>query len=212
MVSVTPKITSKFSAILVQHCVIFINLLLSHILRLSNSTTEAVAVITTNMLLQSGVDQWLLLHSGCGWVVKEKRGHRRGGEAAEWGRVQEGVSTSCWEGLGTSPMKFWLISGSNSEFWCILKQFAGLPNFLTLSQPLRQNVLFSLYQTRCCFTNQAVRCKRGAEPCTFLASICLAFASHVVLFWSWLPQCRRWTPPVDSEVQKKVCETLGISV
>ena len=31
------------------------------------------------------------------------------------------------------------------------------------------------------------------------------------LFWLWLPRRRRWTAPVDSEIQRKMCEMLGIS-
>ena len=56
-----------------------------------------------------------------------------------------------------------------------------------------------------------IRCKWGAKPSIFLAPIWLAFASHVVLFWSWLPWCRRWTAPVHREIQRKICEMLGIS-
>ena len=33
----------------------------------------------------------------------------------------------------------------------------------------------------------------------------------MVLFWLWLPRRRRWTAPVDSEIQRKMCEMLGIS-
>ena len=51
----------------------------------------------------------------------------------------------------------------------------------------------------------------GAETCTFLASILLAFASHVVLFWLWLPRRGRWTAPVAIEIQRKMWEMLGIS-
>ena len=40
----------------------------------------------------------------------------------------------------------------------------------------------------------------AAETCIFLASIWLAFAGHVVLFWLWLPRRGRWTAPVDSEI------------
>ena len=51
--------------------------------------------------------------------------------------------------------------------------------------------------TRCRFiTNWPIRCKRSAKP--------LAFTSHVVLFWSWLPRCRRWADLVDSEIQRKI--------
>ena len=50
-----------------------------------------------------------------------------------------------------------------------------------------------------------------AEMCISLASIWLAFAGHVVLFWLWLPRRGRWTAPVDSEIQRKTCEMLGIS-
>ena len=38
------------------------------------------------------------------------------------------------------------------------------------------------------------------ETCFFLASIWLAFAGHVVLFWLWLPRRGRWTALVDSEI------------
>ena len=51
-----------------------------------------------------------------------------------------------------------------------------------------------------------------AETCFFLASISLAVAGHVVLFWLWLPGRGRWTAPVDSEIQRKMCEMLEISV
>ena len=51
----------------------------------------------------------------------------------------------------------------------------------------------------------------AAETCIFLAWIWLAFAGHVVLFWLWLPRRGRWTAPVDSEIQRKMCEMLGIS-
>ena len=51
----------------------------------------------------------------------------------------------------------------------------------------------------------------AAETCIFLASIWLAFAGHMVLFWLWLPRRGRWTAPVDSEIQRKMCEMLGIS-
>ena len=45
----------------------------------------------------------------------------------------------------------------------------------------------------------------------FLSTNLIGFAGHVVLFWSWLPQ-RRWTAAlVDSEMQRKICEILGIS-
>ena len=50
-----------------------------------------------------------------------------------------------------------------------------------------------------------------AETCIFLASIWFAVAGHVILFWLWLPQRGRWTAPVDSEIQRKMCEMLGIS-
>ena len=33
----------------------------------------------------------------------------------------------------------------------------------------------------------------------------------MVLLWLWLPQRRGWTAPVDSKIQRKVCEKLGIS-
>ena len=33
----------------------------------------------------------------------------------------------------------------------------------------------------------------------------------MVLFWLWLPWHRRRTAPVDSEMQRKICEMLGIS-
>ena len=51
----------------------------------------------------------------------------------------------------------------------------------------------------------------AAETFIFLASIWLAFAGHVVLFWLWLPRRGRRTAPVDSEMQRKMCEMLGIS-
>ena len=51
-----------------------------------------------------------------------------------------------------------------------------------------------------------------AETCFSLASIWLAFVGHVVLFWLWLPRRGRWTAPVDSEIYRKMCEMLGISV
>ena len=51
-----------------------------------------------------------------------------------------------------------------------------------------------------------------AETCFFLASIWLAVAGHVVLFWLWLPRRGRRTAPVDSEIQRKICEMLEISV
>ena len=47
--------------------------------------------------------------------------------------------------------------------------------------------------TRCRFTNWPIRCEWGAEPCIFLAAVWLAFAVHVVLFWSWLAWCGGWT-------------------
>ena len=50
-----------------------------------------------------------------------------------------------------------------------------------------------------------------AETCIFLASIWLVFVRHVVLFWLWLPRHGRWTAPVDSEIQRNMCEMLGIS-
>ena len=52
---------------------------------------------------------------------------------------------------------------------------------------------------------------KAAETCIVLAWIWLAFAGHVVLFWLWLPQHGRWTALVDSEIQRKMCEMLGIS-
>ena len=33
----------------------------------------------------------------------------------------------------------------------------------------------------------------------------------MVLFWLWLPGRGRWTAPVDSEIQRKMYEMLGIS-
>ena len=51
----------------------------------------------------------------------------------------------------------------------------------------------------------------AAETCIFLASIWLAFAGHVVLFWLWLPRRGRWTAPVDSEIQRNMREMWGIS-
>ena len=51
----------------------------------------------------------------------------------------------------------------------------------------------------------------AAETFIFLASISLAFAGHVVLFWLWLPRRGRRTAPVDREMQRKMCEMLGIS-
>ena len=50
----------------------------------------------------------------------------------------------------------------------------------------------------------------AAETCIILASILLAFAGHVVLFWWWLPRRGRWTAPIDSEIQR-MCQMLGIS-
>ena len=52
----------------------------------------------------------------------------------------------------------------------------------------------------------------AAETFIFLASIWLAVTGHVVLFWLWLPRRGRWTAPVDSEIQRKICEMLEISV
>ena len=66
--------------------------------------------------------------------------------------------------------------------------------------------------TRCRFTNWRLRCERGGRTFIFLASIWLAVAGHVVLFWIWLPRRGRWTAPVDSEIQRKICEMLEISV
>ena len=34
----------------------------------------------------------------------------------------------------------------------------------------------------------------------------------MVLFWLWLPRRGRWTAPVDSEIQRKICEMLEILV
>ena len=51
----------------------------------------------------------------------------------------------------------------------------------------------------------------AAETCIFLASIWLAFAGHVVLFWLWLPRRGRWTAPVESEIRRNMCEMWGIS-
>ena len=51
----------------------------------------------------------------------------------------------------------------------------------------------------------------AAETFIFFTSISLAFAGHVVLFWLWLPRRGRRTAPADSEMQRKICETLGIS-
>ena len=51
----------------------------------------------------------------------------------------------------------------------------------------------------------------AAETFIFLASISLAFAGHVVLFWLWLPRRGRRTAPVDREMQRKMCKMLGIS-
>ena len=82
-----------------------------------------------------------------------------------------------------------------------------------LSQPLHQNGLFSLrIVTRCRLyelTNEML--SEAAKTCIFLASIWLAFAGHVVLFWLWLPRRGRWTARVDSEIQRKTREMLGIS-
>ena len=58
-----------------------------------------------------------------------------------------------------------------------------------LSQPLRQNVLFSPYCHQVSLyemTNQVGA--RRQKTFIFLASISLAFAGHVVLFWLWLPR------------------------
>ena len=41
--------------------------------------------------------------------------------------------------------------------------------------------------TRCRFTTGQSGTSEVAETCIFLASIWLAFACHVVLFWLWLP-------------------------
>ena len=59
-------------------------------------------------------------------------------------------------------------------------------------------------------TDESGRSK-AAETFIFLASISLAFAGHVVLFWLWLPRRGRRTAPVDREMQRKMCEMLGIS-
>ena len=59
-------------------------------------------------------------------------------------------------------------------------------------------------------TDQSAASEAG-ETCIFLASIWLAFARHVVLFWLWFPRRGRWIAPVDSEIQRKMCEMLGIS-
>ena len=65
-----------------------------------------------------------------------------------------------------------------------------------LSQPLHQNVLVSQYRYyRCRFTNWPIRCERGAQPFVFLAPIWLAFASYVVLLWSWLSRAQEMDIP-----------------
>ena len=46
----------------------------------------------------------------------------------------------------------------------------------------------------------------------FSWKIWLAIAGRMVLFWSWLPRCRRWTAPVHREMQRKISKMLGISV
>ena len=51
----------------------------------------------------------------------------------------------------------------------------------------------------------------AAETFIFLASISLAVAGHEVLFWLWLPRRGRQTTPVHSQMQRKMCEMLGIS-
>ena len=66
--------------------------------------------------------------------------------------------------------------------------------------------------TRCCFTNWPIRCKRGGRNVHFLSIKLISFRwSCGILFWLWLSRCGRWTLPVDSEIQRKMCEMLGIS-
>ena len=51
----------------------------------------------------------------------------------------------------------------------------------------------------------------AAEPRISLALIWLAFAGNVALLWSWCPWRGRWTPPLGNNIQRKICEMLGIS-
>ena len=66
--------------------------------------------------------------------------------------------------------------------------------------------------TRCRFTNWPIRCERGGRNVHFLSINLISFRrSRGILFWLWLSQCGRLTAPVDSEIQRKMYEMLGIS-
>ena len=66
--------------------------------------------------------------------------------------------------------------------------------------------------TRCHFMNWPIRCERGSRNMHFLSINLISFRrSRGILFWLWLDLRGRWTAPVDSEIQRKMCEMLGIS-
>ena len=61
------------------------------------------------------------------------------------------------------------------------------------------------------WTGQSAASKT-AENMHFLSINVIGFRwSRGILFWLWLSQCRRWTAPVDNEIQRKMCDMLGIS-
>ena len=114
--------------------------------------------------------------------------------------LQNEVPWSIWRSLLQPALRLAMIKGGDSGklVHCACR---GLD---ILSQSLRQSVLFSPYLLyRCRFIS--------GQPCILLAPIWLAFAGHVV-FWSWLPRRGRGKAPVHSEIQRKICDMLGISV
>ena len=66
--------------------------------------------------------------------------------------------------------------------------------------------------TRCRFTNWPIRCEQGSRNMHFLSiNLISSCRSRGILIWLWLSWRGRWTAPVDSEIQRKMCEMLGIS-
>ena len=67
--------------------------------------------------------------------------------------------------------------------------------------------------TRCRFTNWRIRCERGSRNVHFLSINLISFrrSRGIVLVMASPAREKRWTAPVDSEIQRNMCEMWGIS-
>ena len=84
-------------------------------------------------------------------------------------------------------------------------------NIVSFSTTVPESAVLSVLSLGVALRIDESGASEAAETFIFLASISLAFAGHVVLFWLWLPRRGRRMAPVDSEMQRKMCEMLGIS-